>query len=127
MKQNAVNDDFEEMDYDLDYAAIGGRIRIQRKNLGISQATLAEKIGISTTHMSHIETGSTKLSLATFVHIAETLNVSADTLLFPENAKDTGIVIAGIVRSLYFCSPKELSIISDIVRSVITSIKKNRD
>lgn len=47
----------------MDYYAIGQRIRKIRKAHKLSQETLSERIGISVTHMSHIETGNTKLSL----------------------------------------------------------------
>ena len=47
----------------MDYYKIGQRIRKYRKARQLSQEQLAEQIGISTTHMSHIETGNTKLSL----------------------------------------------------------------
>ena len=53
----------------MDYYAIGQRIRKFRKACGLSQEELAEKVGISTTHMSHIETGNTKLSLQVLVDI----------------------------------------------------------
>ncbi|MBQ2464755.1 MAG: helix-turn-helix transcriptional regulator, partial [Treponema sp.] len=46
----------------MDYIKIGQRIRDFRKEKKMSQEQLAEQIGISPTHMSHIETGSTKLS-----------------------------------------------------------------
>lgn len=48
---------------------------------GLSQEQLAEKVWISTTHMSHIETGSTKLSLPVLVDIAGALSVSVDEIL----------------------------------------------
>ena len=48
----------------MDYYKIGQKIRKIRKAHGLSQEELAEKVNISTTHMSHIETGNTKLSLA---------------------------------------------------------------
>ena len=57
----------------MDYYAIGQRIRKFRKACGLSQEELAEKVGISTTHMSHIETGNTKLSLQVLVDIAQIL------------------------------------------------------
>ena len=57
----------------MDYCAIGQRIRKIRKAHGLSQEELAEKVGISTTHMSHIETGNTKLSLPVFVELAKIL------------------------------------------------------
>ena len=47
----------------MDYYAIGQRIRKFRKAQNLSQEALAEQANISTTHMSHIETGNTKLSL----------------------------------------------------------------
>jgi len=47
----------------VDYDATGQRIRRIRKVQGISQEILAEKTGISTTHMSDIKTADTKLSL----------------------------------------------------------------
>ena len=39
----------------MDYTAIGKRIRAQRLKLNLSQEELAEMAGISTVHMSHIE------------------------------------------------------------------------
>ena len=46
----------------MDYYEIGQRIRKFRKAHDLSQEQLAEKVGISTTHMSHIETGNAKLA-----------------------------------------------------------------
>ena len=65
----------------MDYYLIGQKIRKYRKAQGISQEQLAERIGVSVTHMSHIETGNTKLSLSVFVAIADSLNVRTDDLL----------------------------------------------
>ena len=54
----------------ISYYEIGQRVRKFRKAYGLSQEELAEKVGISTTHMSHIETGNTKLSLQVLVDLA---------------------------------------------------------
>ena len=51
----------------ISYYEIGQRVRKFRKAYGLSQEELAEKVSISTTHMSHIETGNTKLSLTLMV------------------------------------------------------------
>lgn len=64
-----------------DYIAIGKRIRKYRWDKNISQEQLAEKIGVSATHMSHIETGSTKLSLTVLLKISEALKISTDLLI----------------------------------------------
>lgn len=74
------------MNETLDYEAIGQRIRKHRKMNNLSQEELSEKIGISPTHMSHIETGGTKLSLPVLVEIAKVLNVTTDALLFSEKS-----------------------------------------
>lgn len=65
----------------LDYTAIGKRIRGSRKQAGMTQARLSEKVGISPSHMSHIESGKTKVSLPVLVDIANTLETTVDQLL----------------------------------------------
>ena len=66
----------------MDYYMIGQKIRKFRKGCGLSQKQLAEKAGISTTHLIHIETGNTKLSLPVFVDIAVALSVQTNELLY---------------------------------------------
>lgn len=63
----------------MDYLEIGRRIRKYRRERGLSQEELAECVDISTTHMSHIETGSTKLSLPVLVGIAAALRCGSAT------------------------------------------------
>ena len=70
----------------MDYAAIGKRIRAHRKRLNLSQEELAEMVNISTVHMSHIETGYTKLSLPVLVDLACALGVRTDDLIFDKDA-----------------------------------------
>lgn len=65
----------------LDYKSIGQRIRACRLRLELSQEQLAEHAGVSPTHMSNIETGTTHVSLTTLVSIANALGVTADDLL----------------------------------------------
>ena len=77
----------------MNYKEIGQRIRKYRKQMNLSQEELAEKIGISTTHMSHIETGSTKLSLPVLVELAENLKVKTDYLLFSQPKIDNSETI----------------------------------
>ncbi|MEE0887244.1 MAG: helix-turn-helix transcriptional regulator [Treponema sp.] len=77
----------------MNYKEIGQRIRKYRKQMNLSQEELAEKIGISTTHMSHIETGSTKLSLPVLVELAENLKVKTDYLLFSQPRTDNSETI----------------------------------
>lgn len=108
----------------MDYYKIGQRIRKFRKALNLSQEELAEKVGISVTHMSHIETGNTKLSLPVLVDIAKALSVQTDELIYdiPQITKSS--VKHEISEILDSCSPQEMYILADILKAVKTSLDK---
>ena len=101
----------------VDYYEIGQRIRRFRKAKGISQELLAEKVGISTTHMSHIETANTKLSLPVFIAIAETLEVSTESLLYDVPREGINAVEQEINGVLESCTAKEAKMIAEIVKA----------
>ena len=65
----------------MDYGAMGKRIRTRRKQRGMTQAALAESIGISTSFIGHIERGTRITSLETLVRLAQVLEVSLDALV----------------------------------------------
>lgn len=70
----------------VDYNSIGARIRAIRKQRGMTQEQLAEAAGIGSTHVSHVENGTTKLSVQTLIAIINALGCSADELLCIEVA-----------------------------------------
>ncbi len=72
---------FMEEKKDIDYAALGKRIKKARKRLGWTQADLAQKVQIATTNMSSIECARKKISLGRIVQIANTLGIGVDELL----------------------------------------------
>lgn len=109
----------------MDYYEIGQRIRKIRKAHGLSQEELAEKINISTTHMSHIETGNTKLSLPVLVDIAAVLEVRTDDLLNRMPAVTTSTIRDEISAILEHCNVKEAKIIADVVKAVKLSMDKH--
>lgn len=61
---------------------IGERIKKQRKECGISQAKLAEKIGIKKSTLSAYETNVNDIPGKILLKIAEELETSVDYLLF---------------------------------------------
>lgn len=65
----------------MDYSALGKRVRIRRKALGITQEKLAEIVDVSTSFIGHIERGTRKLSVETLCNICIVLDVSADFLM----------------------------------------------
>ncbi len=58
---------------DAIYVAIGSRIKQIRKEKGITQAALAQSVGVSNSHMSHIESAQSNASLKTITKIADAL------------------------------------------------------
>ena len=69
----------------IDYQEIGNnmgnRIKIRRKELRIKQAELAEMVGVTSQHISHVERCQTKPSLTLLVDISTALRVDLYTLL----------------------------------------------
>ena len=108
----------------MDYYEIGQKIRRVRKAHGLSQEELAERVNISTTHMSHIETGNTKLSLPVLVDIAATLEVRTDDLLFDVPTLSVSAVLEDITATLDSCTVAEAKVIADVVRATKISLDK---
>lgn len=83
----------------IDYTAMGGRIRNARLDAGLSQSELAERCNLSVSFLGHIERGSRKMSLETLVTVCEALNLSADYLLQDE-LPGSDAVIGNIIASV---------------------------
>ena len=62
------------------FKQLGMNITYYRKKCGLSQAQLAEKLNISRTHMSRIETATCAASLDVLFSICDILNVSPQEL-----------------------------------------------
>jgi transcriptional regulator with XRE-family HTH domain len=63
------------------YTRLGGNIRSIRVSAGLSQASLAERIGFTRASVSNLEAGRQRIALHLFVQIAQALDVEASRLL----------------------------------------------
>ena len=108
----------------MDYCFIGQKIRKYRRAKKMSQETLAEKVGISTTHLSHIETGNTKLSLPVLVQFAIALDVHTDDLLF-DHSSNRNVVIDDLSEVLDSCTTQQIKIIVDTIKALKISMDKH--
>ena len=108
----------------MDYFKIGQAVRKYRQAQGMTQEELAERIGISTTHMSHIETGNTKLSLPVLVSLAVALNVRTDSILFecPPSKVQTSEEFQSLIAE---CTETKLMIIPETVKSLKIALRKH--
>ena len=108
----------------MNYYEIGQRIRKIRKANHLSQEQLAEKVGISVTHMSHIETGNTKLSLSVFVDIASALSVQTDELLYDTTRINKTHIKQEVSEILDSCTASEACILLDILKASQIALHK---
>ena len=97
--------------------ALGNAIKEARIKQNLSQEILAEMIGISPTHLKHIESEHRKPSIEVLFRIAQTLNMSLDNILFLQN-NDNQKLINEITNYLQECSKPELQILLDLIYSL---------
>jgi transcriptional regulator with XRE-family HTH domain len=71
-----------------EYGAIGGHLREVRMARGLSLRALAERVGVSPSLISQVETGRARPSVRTLYAIASELRISLDELLFPDAAAE---------------------------------------
>ena len=110
---------------ELDYRAIGKRIKIARIKADLTQEALAEKALLSTTHMSNIETGHSKLSLPTLVSLANALSVSVDELLCDNVIHSKDIFSQEIQNLVSDCDEYEIRMIADFAKAAKETIRKH--
>lgn len=76
-----MNSASKSSDYDVYLKAIGGTIRVLRKNLGFSQEELAHRSSIDRSHMGKIERGERNLSVINMIKISRALHCAPSELL----------------------------------------------
>ena len=111
---------------ELDYKAIGKRIKIARIKADLTQEMLAEKIELSPTHLSNIETGTTRVSLATIVSIANGLEITVDDILCDNVVKARVQFEEDIAEILDDCDEYEIRMIKDMATALKESLRKDK-
>lgn len=109
----------------IDYKTVGANIRAARLAKNITQEELAEVVGISVTHMSHIETAASTPSLQIFVAIVNALGCSADELLCLEIAEALPARTNWITALTDDCSAAEVKLITDMIKALKASMRRH--
>ncbi|MDE7212735.1 MAG: helix-turn-helix transcriptional regulator [Lachnospiraceae bacterium] len=103
---------------EIDYKAIGVRVKRLRKEQKLSQEKLAELVDISVPHMSNIETGKTKLSMQVLVDISNALSATPDELLLGYTSapdKKCYTLRETIHQELEDCTTAQVAMIEDVI------------
>ena len=108
------------MQPEIDYIKIGQRIKNARLEKGYSQADLGALVGCSNNHMSHVETGQTKLSLPMLLKLSLVLEKNFDYfLLDTPYAKCDSVIDNDIAPKLYRCSSATLVTLNKIIDALL--------
>lgn len=67
---------------------VGQNLRMLRRQCGMTQAQLAQEIGVSTDHVSHAEIGFGSISLPLLIEICKLLDVTPNDILAGEYTPD---------------------------------------
>lgn len=110
---------------ELDYKAIGKRVKIARIKADMTQERLAELAGISPTHMSNIETGTTRVSLSAIVNLANALSVTSDDLLCDSIIKAKVQFEQDIAGVLQDCDEYEIRMIRDMAQALKETLRRD--
>lgn len=107
----------------MNYVLLGQRIRAARLSAGMTQEQLAEKVDLTSQHISHTEVASTKISLPALVKIANALNTSVDRLL-SDSIQDSKIYLMDDVKTVFSdCNPDEIYVMLEAAAAVKKSIR----
>lgn len=107
------------------YELIGKRIQAVRKRRGLSQMMLSEKVDRSPGFMSYIENGVKKMSLETFIEIANALNSSADELLVDCIENTIMASNHAFVELASDCSDYEVRVLIDIMTAAKAALREH--
>ena len=106
-----------------EFTEIGARVKDARKAKQMSQAELAEKLNISLSHMSDIETGKSNFGVDILMRITEVLQVSADKLLRTDIPPVSAIYAQEILELMDGCTTAEKEAMLGTLRNMKTAFR----
>ena len=129
-----VNDTVEDQGPDPIDIAVGHRIRVRRKWLGVSQSVLAEHLGVSFQQVQKYERGANRVSASMLVRVAQKLETTVAELVGETSMPSSDasmfekLAIPGAVQLLEaYASVKHASLRSAILNLTRSLIEDNED
>lgn len=107
---------------------LGGKITRQRKAVGLTQAELAERVGVQPETISRIETGARAASLALIARVADALEVELHELVRFADRDEARA--SAIDRLLWFASrlsPGEIELLLDVGAAVVKHTRRAQE
>lgn len=107
----------------LDYKKIGKRLKKRRKEMAMTQERLAEHCDVSSTYISHIETGIAKVSLEVLYRVSVALHTTPDYFLV-DTIKAPEYVKSELSILLDKCNPKTLYTAEKLIETLVSIQEK---
>lgn len=103
---------------ELDYGKVGKRLKKRRKEMSLTQERLAEYCDVSSTYISHIETGIAKVSLDVLYRVSVVLEVTPDYFLV-DTIKPPTYVRSELSDLLEKCNPHTLYTAGKLIETLV--------
>ncbi|MGM9942851.1 MAG: helix-turn-helix domain-containing protein [Erysipelotrichaceae bacterium] len=113
------------MEQEINYNAIGKRIRQYRLLKHLTQENISNATDLAASYISNIENGSTKVGLGALVRIARALEVSMDQLLYDNMPVLVANYDADAKEVLADCSDKERLFLLQSMKSLKQLMRTN--
>ena len=98
---------------------IGEQVRQAREQAKLTQEVLAERAEVSVQYVSDLERGVVGVPMTTFKKLCQLLGVTSDQLLFGNDTKDRGVILARACSTL---KDEQFAILVDIVDSFVKAV-----
>ena len=102
---------------------VGARIRVLRKERGLSQESLGEKGGFHFSYIGQIERGEKNVALLNLAKIADALDVNVSQLFSYVNEgselTESDVEVKEIIMMLRKSNPKEIRLVRNVIREIV--------
>ncbi len=102
----------------LDFGIIGERIKQKRREKGITQEMLAEKMDLSIAYLSRVERGEANINLKRLVQISELLDINVSELITGTTTGTEIYLDREMKNVLSGCTPEKQKLIYNIAKII---------
>lgn len=102
----------------LDFGIIGERIKQKRREKGITQEILAEKMDLSIAYLSRVERGEANINLKRLVQISELLDINVSELITGTTTGTEIYLDREMKNVLSGCTPEKQKLIYNIAKII---------
>ena len=98
---------------DVDLAEIGRRIQLRRKQQGLTQEQLADRMNVSIQMISNLERGNKSIRIDNLINLCQILDVSTDYILTGKETQDDFRALTARIETLSPANRKMIEMLVD--------------